>query len=107
MEFTAPATSCSRIVGITRPRIATFNGRAPRHFNWALDWFDTIAAGNDRPALWIIDEDDTRDAAVVRGAEPLAPTRSPHGCATRACAAAIARCSCSATAPRCGSASSR
>jgi acetyl-CoA synthetase len=23
----------------------------PEHFNWALDWFDVIAAGNDRPAL--------------------------------------------------------
>ena len=29
----------------------------PERFNWALDWFDTIAAGNDRPALWIIDDD--------------------------------------------------
>ncbi len=26
-------------------------------FNWALDWFDTIAAGNDNPALWIVEED--------------------------------------------------
>ena len=31
----------------------------PEHFNWALDWFDVIAAGNDRPALWIVDDDDT------------------------------------------------
>ena len=31
----------------------------PETFNWALDWFDTIAAGNDRPALWIIDDDGT------------------------------------------------
>jgi acetyl-CoA synthetase len=28
-------------------------------FNWALDWFDTIAAGNDNPALWIVEEDGT------------------------------------------------
>ncbi|NTV65664.1 MAG: AMP-binding protein, partial [Oscillochloris sp.] len=27
------------------------------HFNWALDWFDRIAQGNDRPALWIVEED--------------------------------------------------
>jgi acetyl-CoA synthetase len=27
------------------------------HFNWALDWFDRIAAGNDRTALWIVEED--------------------------------------------------
>jgi acetyl-CoA synthetase len=26
-------------------------------FNWALDWFDVIAVGNDAPALWIVEED--------------------------------------------------
>ncbi|WP_129628808.1 AMP-binding protein [Candidatus Oscillochloris fontis] len=26
-------------------------------FNWALDWFDVIAQGNDRLALWIVEED--------------------------------------------------
>ena len=26
-------------------------------FNWALDWFDRIAEGNDSPALWIVEED--------------------------------------------------
>jgi acetyl-CoA synthetase len=26
-------------------------------FNWALDWFDVIAQGNDSPALWIVEED--------------------------------------------------
>jgi len=25
-------------------------------FNWALDYFDVIAQGNDTPALWIVDE---------------------------------------------------
>ncbi|OIJ96158.1 AMP-dependent synthetase [Streptomyces sp. MUSC 14] len=29
----------------------------PAHFNWALDWFDVIAAGNDRTALHIVEED--------------------------------------------------
>ncbi|CAM5361793.1 AMP-binding protein [Streptomyces abikoensis] len=29
----------------------------PAEFNWALDWFDTIAEGNDRTALWITEED--------------------------------------------------
>ena len=28
-------------------------------FNWALDYFDAMAAGNDRPALWVVDEDGT------------------------------------------------
>ncbi|MGE5170510.1 MAG: AMP-binding protein [Rudaea sp.] len=27
------------------------------HFNWALDYFDRLAAGNDRPALFIVGED--------------------------------------------------
>ncbi|MBI3411094.1 MAG: AMP-binding protein [Planctomycetes bacterium] len=25
-------------------------------FNWALDYFDVIAKGNDRPGLWVVDE---------------------------------------------------
>ena len=25
-------------------------------FNWALDYFDTVARGNHKPALWIVDE---------------------------------------------------
>lgn len=32
-----------------------FEGR----FNWAIDWFDAIARGNDRTALWIVQEDGT------------------------------------------------
>lgn len=28
-------------------------------FNWALDYFDLVAAGNDRPALHIVEEDGT------------------------------------------------
>ncbi|MBE0624385.1 MAG: AMP-binding protein [Burkholderiales bacterium] len=26
-------------------------------FNWALDYFDAMAAGNDQPALWLVGED--------------------------------------------------
>ncbi|MCS5734456.1 AMP-binding protein [Herbiconiux daphne] len=26
-------------------------------FNWAVDWFDAIAVGNERLALWIVEED--------------------------------------------------
>ncbi|MFF7181292.1 AMP-binding protein [Streptomyces sp. NPDC008121] len=29
----------------------------PERFNWALDWFDVIAAGNDRTALHLVEED--------------------------------------------------
>jgi acetyl-CoA synthetase len=36
-----------------------FQWPRPETFNWALDWFDTIGAHRDRPALWIIEEDDS------------------------------------------------
>ncbi len=37
--------------------------RWPRldHFNWALDYFDPMARGNQTPALWIVDEDGRQD----------------------------------------------
>lgn len=31
----------------------------PERFNWALDWFDVIAEGNDKTALHIVEEDDS------------------------------------------------
>ncbi|MER7921764.1 AMP-binding protein [Streptomyces sp. NPDC096057] len=39
-----------------------FSWPRPEHFNWALDWFDVIAAGNDRTALRIVEEDGTESA---------------------------------------------
>ncbi|MBU3066624.1 AMP-binding protein [Nocardia sp. NEAU-G5] len=37
---------------------ATFEWPRPTGtFNWAIDWFDVIARGNDRTALWIVEED--------------------------------------------------
>ncbi|WKV71105.1 AMP-binding protein [Streptomyces sp. PCS3-D2] len=40
--------------GFTWPR--------PHRFNWALDWFDHIAAGNDADALRIVEEDGSSEA---------------------------------------------
>ena len=34
-----------------------FNWPRLNEFNWAFDWFDEIARDNDRPALWIVEED--------------------------------------------------
>jgi acetyl-CoA synthetase len=34
-----------------------FRWPEPAEFNWALDWFDVIAADNGRTALWIVEED--------------------------------------------------
>jgi len=33
-----------------------FNWPRPQKFNWALDYFDPLAEGNDSLALWIVDE---------------------------------------------------
>ncbi|MBL8490910.1 MAG: AMP-binding protein, partial [Rhodocyclaceae bacterium] len=37
--------------------IAGFRWPAMAEFNWALDYFDAMARGNDRPALWVVGED--------------------------------------------------
>ena len=43
-------------------------------FNWALDYFDALARGNDAPALWIVDENGAEDkvsfARMSRALEP-------------------------------------
>ena len=73
-----------------------YDDRLPRvrwpaleEFNWALDWFDAIAAdGGDRPALWIVEPDGERDPAHLRRAvRALEPGRRT-GCASMASRAA-------------------
>ena len=39
--------------------VRRFTWPAQERFNWARDYFDTIATGNDRPALHIVEEDGT------------------------------------------------
>src|SRR4029079_7920382 len=36
---------------------AGFHWPALDHFNWALDYFDRYAQGNDRTALWVVNDD--------------------------------------------------
>jgi acetyl-CoA synthetase len=43
--------------------LRAFHWPAMPHFNWARDYFDRIAAGNDRPALRVVD-DAGRDAGL-------------------------------------------
>lgn len=43
--------------------LQAFHWPAMPHFNWARDYFDRIAAGNDRPALRVVD-DAGRDAGL-------------------------------------------
>src|SRR3954462_3804974 len=40
---------------------AAFEWPAPEEFNWALEWFDPFAAGNDAPGLWIVGADGSED----------------------------------------------
>src|SRR3954452_3484325 len=37
---------------------AAFRWPAPEEFNWALEWFDPLARGNERTALWIAGADE-------------------------------------------------
>ena len=59
MEFRAARDFLLSHRGDYEAAYAGFQWPRPETFNWALDWFDTVAAGNDRPALWIVDDDDT------------------------------------------------
>jgi acetyl-CoA synthetase len=54
-----------------------------RTFNWALDYFDVMAEGNARPALWIVNEDGTEFKHRSRrcGRAPIAPPTSCAGSA--------------------------
>jgi acetyl-CoA synthetase len=53
------------------------------HFNWALDWFDTIAEGNHRPGLWIVDDDGSETilsfAELAKRSDALASWLRDHG----------------------------
>ncbi|MGW7541091.1 AMP-binding protein [Streptomyces sp. NPDC054770] len=42
---------------------ASFRWPRPPHFNWAVDWFDAVARGNGRPALWVITPDRDRQVS--------------------------------------------
>ncbi|MFC7262124.1 AMP-binding protein [Streptomyces lutosisoli] len=44
-----------------------FGWPRPQYFNWALDWFDVIARGNDRTALHIVEEDGERTEVSFAG----------------------------------------
>ncbi|OLF14739.1 AMP-binding protein [Actinophytocola xanthii] len=52
-------------------------------FNWAVDWFDAIADGNDRPALVVVAEDGSATertfAEMSRASDCLASWLSMHG----------------------------
>ncbi|OLF14686.1 AMP-binding protein [Actinophytocola xanthii] len=53
-----------------------FRWPRPRYFNWALDWFDVVADGNDAPALVLLDaaggETEVSFAALARRSDAVA-----------------------------------
>jgi acetyl-CoA synthetase len=52
-------------------------------FNWAVDWFDAIARGVDRTALWIVEEDGSQARLsfdeMARRSDQVAAHLSAHG----------------------------
>lgn len=58
------------------PTAARFSMRWPRFdtFNWAHDYFDVIAAGNECPALRVVDD----EGADEEGRGESLAARNPH-----------------------------
>src|SRR3954447_6489355 len=44
---------------------AAFRWPAPEEFNWALEWFDPLARGNEATGLWIAGADDGADEKLT------------------------------------------
>ncbi|APE24797.1 MULTISPECIES: acyl-CoA synthetase [Streptomyces] len=53
-EYRAARDLLLRLRGDREAAYAAFRWPRAAHFNWALDWFDAIAEGNDRPALELL-----------------------------------------------------
>src|SRR5271163_4149598 len=53
-------------------------------FNWALDYFDPIARGNDRPGLWIVDGAGRDQTFLRRTRRAIEPGRQSPALTRRA-----------------------
>lgn len=77
-ELLAARTDPGRAAGFVWPR---FEGA----FNWAIDWFDPMARGNDAPALIVVDDDDTHHTRtfdeLARRSDQVAAWLSSQGVA--------------------------
>ncbi len=63
---------------------AAFAWPAPEEFNWALDWFDPLARGNDGIGLWVVragGEDKLTFDELARRSDRLAGWLRGHGVA--------------------------
>lgn len=57
-RYRAARDSLIEVMSDHDPAVEDFDWpRLTGSFNWAIDWFDAIARGNDRTALWIVEED--------------------------------------------------
>ncbi|MFF3608678.1 acyl-CoA synthetase [Streptomyces sp. NPDC002463] len=64
-EYRAARDLLLRLRGDRKAARAAFRWPRAEHFNWALDWFDVIAEGNDRPALELLGHPDPDGAVPV------------------------------------------
>ncbi|MFF5284902.1 acyl-CoA synthetase [Streptomyces sp. NPDC013171] len=64
-EYRAARDLLLRLRGDREAARAAFRWPRAEHFNWALDWFDVIAEGNDRPALELLGHPDPDGAVPV------------------------------------------
>jgi acetyl-CoA synthetase len=58
-DFSAARDLLLRLRDDTDAARKAFSWPRPAQFNWALDYFDNVAEGNQDPALWVLDEDGT------------------------------------------------
>ncbi|MFF9837867.1 acyl-CoA synthetase [Streptomyces sp. NPDC013740] len=63
-EYRAARDLLLRLRGDREAASAAFRWPRARHFNWALEWFDVVAEGNERTALEILGRP-ARDGAVA------------------------------------------
>ena len=87
-EVMTDATSATRAFRAARDQLLELRGQHERavsefafpdvgpRFNWAVDWFDAFARGNDRPALTIIDDGGSPDETVTTVSFDLMSRRS-------------------------------
>ena len=77
-----PETSCSTLRGEHERAVAEFAfPDVGEQWNWAIDWFDAFARGNDRPGLVVVEEDGSDPSLHLRRAGP--PLRPGRGVAAR------------------------
>ena len=69
--------------------VRRFDWPGQEHFNWARDYFDTIATANDRPALHIVEEDGTE---TIRSFAELSAASTRVACLLRSLGARRGDC---------------